>query len=260
MARRPRVEKEGFHHIVNRGVARGDIFIEDEDYEKFLELISISKERYDFTLHAVCLMNNHYHLLIETKHRNLSLLVRQINAPYAQYFNKKYNRVGPLWQGRFKNWFVYDDKYLSVLFRYIEQNPTKAKISKVIGEYGWASSSLILKDRYRELFKESLLLKEGVYSMLNKSVSESEYRLVDEFQKIVYQQQEQDIVRLKQKSLDEHFGNYQTLKERNSKILEALADGYKQSEIARYLGLSSAGVSYIVRRLEGIGIGNKPKT
>ncbi len=248
MARRPRVEKEGFHHIVNRGVARGDIFIEDKDYEKFLELIAISKERYDFTLHALCLMNNHYHLLIETKHQNLSLLVRQINAPYAQYFNKKYNRVGPLWQGRFKNWFVYDDKYLSVLFRYIEQNPIKAKISKVIAEYSWASSSLILEDRYRELFKASLLLKEEVYSTLNKSVTQSEYQLIDAFQKIVYQQQEQDIVRLKQKSLDEHFCNYQTLEERNKRILEAIQDGYKQSEIARYLGLSSAGVSYIVRK------------
>ncbi len=248
MARRPRVEKEGFHHIVNRGVARGDIFIEDKDYEKFLELIAISKERYDFTLHALCLMNNHYHLLIETKHQNLSLLVRQINAPYAQYFNKKYNRVGPLWQGRFKNWFVYDEQYLSVLFRYIEQNPIKAKISKTIGEYGWASSSLILEDRYRELFKASLLLKEEVYSTLNKSVTQSEYQLIDAFQKIVYQQQEQDIVRLKQKSLDEHFCNYQTLEERNKRILEAIQDGYKQSEIARYLGLSSAGVSYIVRK------------
>ncbi len=248
MARRPRVEKEGFHHIVNRGVARGDIFIEDEDYEKFLELIAISKERYDFTLHAVCLMNNHYHLLIETKHRNLSLLVRQINAPYAQYFNKKYNRVGPLWQGRFKNWFVYDDKYLSVLFRYIEQNPIKAKISKVISEYSWVSSSLILEDRYRELFKASLLLKEEIWAMLHKSVTQSEYRLIDAFQKIVYQQQEQNIVRLKQKSLDEHFCNYQTLEERNKRILEAIQDGYKQSEIARYLGLSSAGVSYIVRK------------
>ena len=71
---RRRVEKEGFHHIVNRGVAKGNIFLEDEDYEKFLEIIEIAKERYDFTVHALCLMSNHYHLLVETKHRNLSLV------------------------------------------------------------------------------------------------------------------------------------------------------------------------------------------
>ena len=247
MPRRPRVEKEGFHHIVNRGVARGNIFLEDEDYEKFLEIVEIAKERYDFRVHSFCLMSNHYHLLIETQHRNLSLLIRQINAPYAQYFNRKYSRVGPLWQGRFKNWFVYDEQYLSVLFRYIEQNPIKAKITKAIGEYSWASSSLILEDKYRELFQDSLLFKEDVWATLNKSVSQSEYQFIDTFQKIIYQQQEQDIVRLKQKSLDEHLGKYQTLKERNKQILEAIQDGYKQSEIARYLGLTSAGVSYIVR-------------
>jgi REP element-mobilizing transposase RayT len=121
--RRPRVEKEGYHHIFNRGVARGNIFLQDEDYEKFLEILEVAKERYDFRLHSLCLMNNHYHLLIETRHRNLSLLIRQINAPYAQYFNRKYSRVGPLWQGRFKNWFVYDDKYLYVLSKKLQENP-----------------------------------------------------------------------------------------------------------------------------------------
>jgi len=247
MPRRPRVEKEGFHHIINRGVARGNIFLEDEDYEKFLEIIEIAKDRYDFTVHALCLMSNHYHLLVETKHRNLSLLIRQINAPYAQYFNRKQKRVGPLWQGRFKNWFVYDDKYLSVLFRYIEQNPIEAKVSKAVGEYAWTSSSLIMKNNHVELFSNSLLFKDGVWSTLHKRVSDSEYLLIDEFHKIVYQQQEKDIVRLKQKSLDDYLGSYRTLEDRNRKILDATKDGYKQSEIARYLGMSSAGVSYVVR-------------
>ena len=59
MPRRPRVEKEGFHHVVNRGVARGNIFLEDEDYEKFLEIVNIAKERYDFQLHSLYLMSNH---------------------------------------------------------------------------------------------------------------------------------------------------------------------------------------------------------
>lgn len=247
MPRRPRVEKEGFHHVVNRGVARGNIFLEDEDYEKFLEIIAIAIERYDFVLHALCLMSNHYHLLIETKHHNLSLLIRQINAPYAQYFNRKYNRVGPLWQGRFKNWFVYDDMYLSVLFRYIEQNPIKAKMSKNIGEYTWVSSSLIFEEKYKELFMDSLLLNENVWSTLGDAFDKDDDTLFDRFQQTIYKQENQDTIRLKQKSLDDFFKNYTTLKERNQEILNAIADGYKQSEIARYLGLSSAGVSYIVR-------------
>lgn len=77
-------------------------------------------------------------------------------------------------------------------------------------------------------------------------MSKREYIFVDEFQKIVYQKREEDIVRLKQRSLDDLLGVYNSREDRNRKILEAIKDGYKQSEIARYLGLSSAGVSCIV--------------
>ena len=188
-----------------------DIFLEDEDYEKFLEIVEISKERYDFNLHSLCLMKNHYHLLIETNHRNLSLLIRQINAPYAQYFNRKYSRIGPLWQGRFKNWFVHDDMYLSILLRYIEQNPIKAKITKTIGEYKWASSSMILDDEDRGLFENSLLFKKEFWSILDDEFTSNEYLIFDKFQKIVYQKREENIIRLKQKSLDNFLENYNSL-------------------------------------------------
>lgn len=247
MPRRPRIEKVGFHHVVNRGVARNNIFMEDEDYEKFLEVLAIAKKRYDFVLHSLCLMGNHYHLLIETRHRNLSLLIRQINAPYAQYFNRKYKRVGPLWQGRFKNWFVHDEQYLSVLFRYIEQNPIAAKISKNIGEYAWASSSLVFNEKYGMLFKESLLLESDSWTILDRQLNEEEHLSIASFQKIVYQKQETEIVRLKQKSLDDFLKNCKIREQRDKQILEAILDGYKQSEIARYLGLSSAAISYIVK-------------
>ena len=129
MPRQPRVESIGFHHVINRGVARGDIFLKPRDYEKFLEILEDAKLRYDFIVHSFCLMNNHYHLLIETKNENLSLVARQINSKYAQYFNRQYKRVGPLWQGRFKNYYVYDESYLYILLRYIERNPIKAKIN-----------------------------------------------------------------------------------------------------------------------------------
>ena len=92
MPRRPRVENIGFHHIVNRGVARGDIFLKGNDFKKFLEIVKEAKERYDFTVHSFCLMSNHYHLLVETKRENLSLIARQLNSKYAQYFNR--NRRG----------------------------------------------------------------------------------------------------------------------------------------------------------------------
>ena len=105
----------------------------------------------------------------------------------------------------------------------------------------------MLDSDYHELFKDSLLFNFDVYDGLNKSLEEQEYEEIEVFHKIVYQKREDEIVRLKSRSLEDIFKEYDFLKERNSKILEAINDGYKQSEIAYYLGLTSAGVSYIVR-------------
>ena len=88
MPRKPRVEYPGFHHLINRGVARGNIFLKEADFLKFLELLEQTSKVYNFKVHSLCLMTNHYHLLLETKSENLSLLARQINSKYAQYFNK----------------------------------------------------------------------------------------------------------------------------------------------------------------------------
>ena len=144
MPRRPRVDSVGFHHIINRGVARRDIFLKNRDFEIFLEILEHAKEVYGFKVHAFCLMNNHYHLLIETTYENLSMIARQINSKYAQYFNREYKRVGPLWQGRFKSWYVYNERYLYILLRYIEQNPIKAALVDEIAKYRWCSSTLVI--------------------------------------------------------------------------------------------------------------------
>ena len=247
MPRKPRVEDAGLHHIINRGVARSNIFLKEEDFQEFLQNIQIAKDRYDFIVHSLCLMDNHYHLLLETKHDNLSLIMRQINSKYAQYFNRQYNRVGPLWQGRFKSWFVYNNEYLYILLRYIEQNPIKAKITNSIGEYRWATSSLIFGDNDLILFDISLLLDKELFLMLDKKLSDDDYELFDKFQKTTYKEENKKVIRLKQKSLEEHFNSYVNLEERNKIIFSAIKDGYKQSEIGRYLGLTSAGISYIVK-------------
>ena len=67
MPRRPRIEEAGFHHVINRGVARGDIFLDDEDFAAFIDIMHTAKARYDFTLHSFCLLNNHYHLLLKKR-------------------------------------------------------------------------------------------------------------------------------------------------------------------------------------------------
>ena len=90
MPRRSRIEIAGYCHIINRGVEQRIVFKEAEDYEYFKELLCFYAKSYHIILHNYCLMSNHYHLLIEIHQENLSKFMRQINANYAIYFNKKY--------------------------------------------------------------------------------------------------------------------------------------------------------------------------
>ncbi len=89
MPRKPRIEIPGFYHIINRGVEQRVIFKDKEDYDFFIEQLSNLSKNFNITIHNYCLMNNHYHLLIETRDENLSKFMRQLNGIYAIYFNKK---------------------------------------------------------------------------------------------------------------------------------------------------------------------------
>lgn len=261
MPRRPRIESIGFHHLINRGVARGNIFLKSEDYEKFLEILEDTKLRYDFDIHSFCLMSNHYHLLVETKNENLSLIARQINSKYAQYFNREYKRVGPLWQGRFKNYFVYDDSYLHILLRYIERNPIKANMVQNIGEYEWSASTFLLFGSHLDLLKDSMLMDKKLFELLDINISEEELEKLAVLQKTKYTQkytqENKTIKRQKQKTLHEYFGVISSLKQRGEIIREAVNDGYKQSEIAEFLHLSRTTISKIVKVVRrGVKIGS----
>ena len=144
MSRRPRIELAGYYHIINRGVEQRVVFEEKEDYEYFEELMCFYAKNYGIIIHNYCLMSNHYHLLIEIQDENLSKFMKQINANYAIYFNKRYKRSGHLWQGRYKSWYVTDEAYLYTLILYIEQNPRKANMVKDLEEYPYSSYNYFL--------------------------------------------------------------------------------------------------------------------
>ena len=140
MARPLRIEYPGAHyHVINRGNAGEDIFISERDKEKFLEYLEKAVERYGIIIHAYCLMTSHYHLLIETPLPNLSQAIKWINVSYATYFNRKRNRWGHLFQGRFKSIIVDADEYLKPLSRYIHLNPIRAKMVEKLDSYPWSS-------------------------------------------------------------------------------------------------------------------------
>ena len=148
MARQLRVEFENaFYHITSRGNLRDKIFYDAPDRERFLEILGRTKERYGFLLHAYALMDNHYHLLMETPKANLSQIMQNINTSYTVYVNRKYQRSGHLLQGRFKGIIVDKDRYLIALSRYIHLNPVRAKLVKRPVNYPWTSYRAFLDQK-----------------------------------------------------------------------------------------------------------------
>ncbi|SHK46794.1 transposase, partial [Paramaledivibacter caminithermalis] len=126
----------GIYHIMLRGIDGQNIFIDDEDREKFMK--ALFKAKGQFLLYGYCLMDNHVHLLIK-EDEEIGTSIKRITVGCVQWHNNKYGRVGHLFQNRYKSEVVESEFYLLVLLRYIHQNPVKAKIVKTISEYKWSS-------------------------------------------------------------------------------------------------------------------------
>ena len=140
MARLARVKsKDGFYHIIMRGINRQTLFEDEEDYFKFIDTLSHYKEVCGYKLYAYCLMGNHVHLLLKVEVEPLEMIMRRICSSYVFWYNKKYDRVGYLFQDRFKSEPVNDDPYFLTVLRYIFQNPLKAKLVKEVKDYTWTN-------------------------------------------------------------------------------------------------------------------------
>ena len=140
MSRPLRLEFSGaLYHVTSRGNERKAVYLEENDFEIFLNLLNTVCSRYNWVIHAYCLMDNHYHLLVETPDANLSKGMRQLNGVFTQSINRKHGRVGHLFQGRYKAILVDKDAYLLALCRYIILNPVRAKMVNTPDEWLWSS-------------------------------------------------------------------------------------------------------------------------
>jgi len=140
MGRPLRIQFPGaIYHITARGNNKQDIYHDEEDAELFLEIVEQAVERYGIIIHAYCLMRNHYHLLVEIPHGYLSEPMRQINLTYTKAFNKRYRKVGHVFQGRFKSKLIETDAQLLEVCRYIVNNPVRAGFAKRTADYSWSS-------------------------------------------------------------------------------------------------------------------------
>ena len=149
-----RKSHSGIYHIMVRGINRESIFHDDEDRRHFLNLLIHSRLPDAFDLYAYCLMRNHFHLLIRERSDDISRTMKRINTRYVGWHNAKYDRIGPLFQDRFKSQNVEDDCYLLSVLRYIHLNPVKAHLVKAPEDYMWSSC----RNFYNEAEKTSNLL------------------------------------------------------------------------------------------------------
>ena len=121
--------KSGIYHIIMRGINRQTIFEDEEDCAQFLEALQRYKEKSNYQVYAYCLMGNHVHLLVKIGIELLEQVMRRLCGSYVYWYNNKYQRVGNLFQDRFKSEPVEDDQYFQIVQRYIHQNPVKAGLS-----------------------------------------------------------------------------------------------------------------------------------
>ena len=262
MPRKPRIEFEGaFYHVITRGNQRQKIFREPTDYQKYLQLLTIYKNRYHYSLYAYVLMGNHVHLLLETGETPLSKILQGINQTFTMYFNKKYRTVGHLFQGRYKAILCDRDNYLLALLKYIHYNPVRAKIAERPDLYPWSSHptytgktnpyGLVDTDqvlrmfsqnksrarrRYREFIHDGQMLKKDeVYATVDQRLQGDE-----EFVEGIQERYDGTVMKEQQRKGYDLEKIAQTMEQTYSIPLAALRSAGKQKEIMQARRLFSA--------------------
>lgn len=170
MPRADRICFEGaIYHVLQRGTAKCNIFLDDVDRWHLLKLFLDAKKRFGFIVHCYALMMNHFHITIETPNTvSISKIMQTTAGGYAMYFNKRHGRVGHLFQGRFKDIIVEKDAYLLGLSRYIHLNPVKAGIVDLPEKYRWTSYGIYLGMR-----KDVLVDTAAVFSYFDNAGEKS---------------------------------------------------------------------------------------
>ncbi len=275
MARPLRLEYKGaLYHVTSRGDRREDIFEDDEDRLQWLANLGKVCCRFNWRIHAYCLMDNHYHLVVETADTNLSKGMRQLNGVYTQYFNRRHNRVGHVFQGRFKAILVDKDAYLLELSRYVVLNPVRALMVKNINKWPWSSYlsmtgkatspewletdwllSHFSKQRKRAREKYIDFVREGIglpsiWTDLKKQVYLGDDKFINKLQKKIDKKESlEEIPALQKRAVAKPLTFYQNkYKDEHAAITAAfLSGGYTMKEIGDYFGKHYTTISRIVK-------------
>jgi REP element-mobilizing transposase RayT len=279
MARPLRLEYPGaLYHVSSRGNGGTKISRSDKDRNVFLAILDAVILKYHWLLHAYCLMDNHYHLVVETPDGNLSRGMRQLNGMYTQKFNWRHHLTGHVLQGRYKAIFVDKESYLLELCRYVVLNPVRAKIREKPEDWPWSSyrptaglsssPSFLTTDwvlgqfgrkkkqaqsRYRAFVLEGIT-KESPWAEVKGQIFLGDTSFVDTFRTLLKDKNQiKEIPRaqrlVERPPLEDLFKGTRAKENRNRSIHQAhVTHAYTLSEIARHLGLHYTTVSKIVKR------------
>lgn len=280
MARPLRIEYSGaVYHVTSRGNERKPIYIGDDDRRLFLDILARVKDLYNWLCYAYCLMDNHYHLVIETTDGNLSKGMRQLNGIYTQAFNRRHGRVGHLFQGRYKAIMIDKDSYLLEVCRYVVLNPVRAKAVRRPEDWEWSSyratagmipphpsvtTKWVLEQfgsrkeaankRYADFIKDGMEGRE-IWSDIQNQIILGKDDFVSQF--IEYAKGSEGLKEIPKSQryisrplLKELFqDNLKDKAKRNLKIREAVERyGYSQNEIAEFTGMHYSTISRLVNR------------
>jgi len=275
MARPLRLEYKGaLYHVTSRGDRREDIFEDDEDRLRWLDNLAKVCSRFNWRIHAYCLMDNHYHIAIETAEANLSKGMRQLNGVYTQYFNRRHDRVGHVFQGRYKAILIDKEAYLLELARYVVLNPIRARMVKNINSWPWSSYlsmtgkdttppwletdwllSHFSKQRKRAIKKYIDFVREGIglpgiWNDLKKQVYLGDEKFINKLQKKIDKKESLEEIPVLQKSaLARPLSYYQDKYKDESIAITAayLSGGYTMKEIGDYFGKHYTTISRIIK-------------
>ena len=191
-------------------------------------------------------MSNHYHLLIETTEQNISDAMRRVNSLYAIYFNKKYERVGHLWQGRFHSYYLYDDIHFWIVAKYIERNPIKAKMITSVSEYKYQSFfQWKFKKEYLNLIKKSKIFEMTLHEYEEFISTEMKSDISDTVFATPKLVKKNGKMKILQKRLETFF-EYDRDINRNTNLKSAFEYGYSKADIAEFLKISHTAVNKIL--------------
>ncbi len=281
MARPLRIEFPGaVYHITSRGNAREDIFQDNADRSLFLKTLNDVAGKYNWLCHAYCLMTNHYHLLIETLDPNLSLGMRQLNGVFTQAYNRRHNRAGHIFQGRFKSILVEKESHLLELCRYVVLNPVRAGMVEHPDQWEWSSYIYTVNGRKKkpdfleidwilgQFFRRKTEARQRYRKFIMEAVEESGdspwekmtgqiflggNAFISKMEELLEDRKTIGELPRAQRyanrpSLAEIFPGIGNKKKRNKMIVKAHLDhGYTLKELADYLGIHYTTVSKVIK-------------